>query len=153
MVRSHVVILQDSSGIPEKDAPAEAAAPASMGEAWVVNCHEIVRGCQEADGRTTVRRARAALPTEGVKPGGQRLGTMARARIGATVSPLAQQGLDEVLGFAIVARGIGADPEDAAGRRCSTGARTDRQRTRSRSTCRITVGRQYGRIRGASCGG
>src|SRR5260370_19998393 len=36
MVRSHVVILQDSSGIPEKDAPAGAAAPASMGKAWVV---------------------------------------------------------------------------------------------------------------------
>jgi hypothetical protein len=32
-VRSHVVILQDSSGIPEKDAPAGAAAPANTGKA------------------------------------------------------------------------------------------------------------------------
>ncbi|SRR6266436_9768347 len=55
MVRSHVVILQDSSGIPEKDAPAGAAAPASMGKAWVVQsrieCRERHRHTEGGDGQ------------------------------------------------------------------------------------------------------
>src|SRR5882724_13353886 len=66
-----------------------------------VNCHEIVRGRQEADGRTTVKRAMAALPIVVVQPRGQGLGAGAGTGIGAPIGPLAQQGLDEALGLAV----------------------------------------------------
>src|SRR5678816_3460416 len=74
----------------------------------VVNCHEFVRGHQATHGWSTVERAMAALPVVVVEPRGQRLRAMARARVGSTVGPLAQQGLDEALGLAIGARGVRA---------------------------------------------
>src|SRR5258708_21796259 len=78
-----------------------------------LNCHEIVLGHQGSDGRTTVERAMRARPIVVVQPGGQRLGAVARRGIGAAVGPLAQEGLDEALGFGVRARGVGPGAEVA----------------------------------------
>src|SRR4029079_17436908 len=84
---------------------------------WVrplaVNCQEVVRGHQVTHGRSTVKRAVATLPIVVVQPGGQRLGALSGAGIGAAVRPLAQQGLDKPLGLAVGARGIGPRTEVA----------------------------------------
>src|SRR5258707_11265892 len=54
-----------------------------------------------------------ARPIVVVQPGGQRLGAVARRGIGAAVGPLAQEGLDEALRFAVRARGVGPGAEVA----------------------------------------
>src|SRR6266851_9370512 len=78
-----------------------------------VNRQEIVRGHQGTDGWSTVEGAMAALPIVVIQPDGQGLGAVARARVGPAVRPLAQEGLDEALGLAIRARGVGARAEVA----------------------------------------
>src|SRR5258708_14451629 len=84
-----------------------------MSRRLALNCHEIVLGHQASDGRTTVERAMRARPIVVVQPGGQRLGAVARRGIGAAVGPLAQEGLDEALRFAVRARGVGPGAEVA----------------------------------------
>src|SRR5215469_16627903 len=73
-----------------------------------VNCHEIVRGHQATEGRSPVKRAMAALPIVVVEPDGQGLGPLSRTGVGATVRPLAQQGLDEALRLAVGPGRVGA---------------------------------------------
>jgi hypothetical protein len=53
------------------------------------------------------------LPIVVIELGGPRFGAVTRGGIGVAVGPLAQQGLDEVLGLAIRARGVGAGAEVA----------------------------------------
>jgi hypothetical protein len=55
----------------------------------------------------------AALPIVVVQPGGQRLGAVPRAQVGPAVGPLAQEGLNEALGLAVGARGVGTGAEVA----------------------------------------
>src|SRR4029079_9878175 len=81
-----------------------------------VNCQEVVRGHQVTHVRSTVKRAVTTLPIVVVQPGGQRLGALSGAGIGAAVRPLAQQGLDKPLGLAVGARGIGPRTEVAHAR-------------------------------------
>src|SRR5206468_4537803 len=78
-----------------------------------VNSHEIVRGRQDAEGRTTAKGTVPAVTIVVVEPRRQCLGALLRSGVRAPIGPLPQQGLNEALGLAIRARRVGPRAEMA----------------------------------------
>src|SRR5262249_21629888 len=83
--------------------PSSAACRVGPGPvALAVNGHEFVRGRRHSsDGCLAMKRSMATVPIVVVQPRGQRLSSLSRRQVRPPVRPLAQQGLNEALGFAV----------------------------------------------------
>jgi hypothetical protein len=75
-----------------------------------VELQQVVRR-EAGDGRKAADAEVRAVAVVGMEPGAERSGTFARMLVGPGVGPFAQRGLNEALGLAVGARGIGSSED------------------------------------------